>query len=327
MDFRLGFGPMSREVISSICRYTSATGNPLMLISSRNQIDADSGYVMTTPEYRTLLSALPTQNIWVCRDHCGPYFLDSEKTLSVQAAVEATKKTIAYDIEQGYDLIHIDTSRVEDTYGIAEELFKFCVGLNPNIRFEFGTEENIGVAAGIEQYRKDVAFAKNMPNIEFVVAQTGSLCHEDHQHGEFNYQAAIELVGIANDAGVKLKEHNADYLTPAEILMRNNAGVHAMNIAPQLGVAQTKLLRTLAAQYASEEWQAFVRVVLASGRWTKWTDLDNDTQRVNVAGHYSFNTSEYQAIINKLSSQGIEMQRWVDQIIYNILETYIGNLR
>jgi hypothetical protein len=327
MNFRLGFGPMSREVITSICQYTAATSNPLMLISSRNQIDADSGYVMTTPEYRTLLNTLPTQNIWVCRDHCGPYFLDSEKNLSVQEAVEATKKTIAYDIEQGYDLIHIDTSRVEDTYGIAEELFKFCVDLNPNIRFEFGTEENIGVAAGIEQYRKDVAFAKNMPNIEFVVAQTGSLCHEDHQHGEFNYQAAVELVGIADEAGVKLKEHNADYLTSAEIVMRNNAGVHAMNIAPQLGVAQTKLLRTLAAEHAPEEWQAFVRVVLASGRWSKWTDLDNDTQRVTVAGHYSFNTPEYQAIIDKFNSRGLIWQRWVDQVIYNILETYVGNLR
>lgn len=325
MDFKLGFGPMSREVIISICQYTAATNNPLMLISSRNQIDADSGYVMTTPEYRQLLSTQPTQNIWVCRDHCGPYFLDSEKNLSVRDAVEATKKTIAYDIEQGYNLIHIDTSRVDDTYGIAEELFKFCIDLNPNIRFEFGTEENVGVAAGIEQYRKDVAFAKNMPNIEFVVAQTGSLCHEDHQHGEFEYQAAVELVGIANAAGVKLKEHNADYLTPHEIRMRKNAGVHAMNIAPQLGVAQTKLLRTVAAQYAPKEWKDFVRVVLASGRWKKWTDLDNDFQRVNVAGHYSFNTPEYRAIIDKLDSD--KWQLSVDQIIFEILHNYVTNLQ
>lgn len=325
MDFRLGFGPMSSEVITSICEYTAATNNPLMLISSRNQIDADSGYVMTTPEYRQLLSTLPTQNIWVCRDHCGPYFLDVEKGLNVRDAVEATKKTIAYDIEQGYDLIHIDTSRVDDTYGIAEELFKFATDLNPNLRFEFGTEENVGVAAGIEQYKKDVAFAKNMPNIEFVVAQTGSLCHEDHQHGEFNYQAATELVGIANAAGVKLKEHNADYLTAAEIIMRRDVGVHAMNIAPQLGVAQTKLLRVMAAQHAVKEWDAFVQVVLASGRWTKWTDLDNDFQRVNVAGHYSFNTPEYRAIIDLIGAE--KWQHSVDQVIHAILHDYVTYLK
>lgn len=326
MDFRLGFGPMSPEVITSICQYTAATNNPLMLISSRNQIDANSGYVMTTPEYRKLLDTLPTENIWVCRDHCGPYFSDSEKHLSVREAVEATKKTIAYDIEQGYDLIHIDTSRVEDTYGVAEELFKFCVDLNPNIRFEFGTEENVGVAAGIEQYRKDVSFAKNMPNIEFVVAQTGSLCHEDHQHGEFDFYAAVELVGIANAAGVKLKEHNADYLTPVEIILRTQAGVHAMNIAPQLGVAQTKLLRAMAAMCAPEEWKAFVQVVLASGRWKKWTDLDSDLQRVNVAGHYCFNTPEYRAIVDKIN-QRYDWQHTLDQVIFQILHTYVDSLR
>lgn len=325
-NMRLGFGPMSREIITSICNYTKNKSRPLMFISSRNQIDADSGYVMTTPEFRSLLSTLPTDNVLICRDHCGPYFLDSEKGLDVRSAVEATKKTIAYDIEQGYDLIHIDTSRVEDTYGVAEELFNFCVSLRTDIRFEFGTEENVGVAAGIAQYRKDVAFAKHMPNIEFVVAQTGSLCHEDHQHGEFDYLAAKELVGIANENGVRLKEHNADYLTPAEIRLRRLAGVHAMNIAPQLGVAQTKLLRILSAAYAKEEWDKFAATVLASGRWRKWTDLNNDIQRVSVAGHYCFSGPEYVAVVDKLQAAGINWQAEVDEVIYEILDTYTDNL-
>ena len=121
MNFKLGFGPMSREVITSIATYSKEKNEPLMLIASRNQVDAESGYVMTTPELRQLLSTLPTENLWICRDHCGPYFLDVEKGLPLRDAVEASKKTIAYDIEQGFDLIHIDTSRVDDTYGIAEE--------------------------------------------------------------------------------------------------------------------------------------------------------------------------------------------------------------
>lgn len=326
MDFRLGFGPMSREVIAAICNYAQEKQQPLMLISSRNQIDADSGYVMTTPEYRQLLETLPRDYIWTCRDHCGPYFLDVEKGLPLAQAIEATKKTIAYDIEQGYDLIHIDTSRVEDTYGVAEELFKFALGLNPNIRFEFGTEENVGVAAGITTYRHDVAFAKDMANIEFVVAQTGSLCHEDHQHGEFDYAAAVELVNIANSAGVKLKEHNADYLTPAEVQLRRSAGVHALNIAPQLGVVQTKLLRALAAEHAPAEWKAFARVVLASGRWSKWTDLNSELQKINVAGHYCFAGPEYQALTVKLATAGIDWPAHVSSAIYGVLDTYTQNL-
>ena len=327
MNFKLGFGPMSREVITSIATYSKEKNEPLMLIASRNQVDAESGYVMTTPELRQLLSTLPTENLWICRDHCGPYFLDVEKGLPLRDAVEASKKTIAYDIEQGFDLIHIDTSRVDDTYGIAEELFDFSYKKNPNVRFEFGTEENVGVAAGIIQYKKDVAFAKNMPNIYTVVAQTGSLCHEDHQHGEFNYQAAIELVQVANENGVKLKEHNADYLTAAEVRMRKDAGVHTLNIAPQLGVAQTKLLRVLSSKHAPNEWQQFADVVLASGKWSKWTDLDDPTQKVSVAGHYCYSSLEYQTLINKLINAGVNWQQEVDSVIYDILDTYTVNLR
>ena len=328
MDFRLGFGPMSREVITAICNYAQENKQPLMLISSRNQIDADSGYVMTTPEYRSLLQTLPTEYIWTCRDHCGPYFLDVEKGLDLRAAVEATKKTIAYDIEQGYDLIHIDTSRVGDaeTFNIAEELFEFCLKFNPKIQFEFGTEENVGVAAGIIKYKQDVAFAKNIPNIKFVVAQTGSLCHEDHQAGIFDYAAAVELVGVANANGVQLKEHNADYLTPAEIQLRRDAGVHALNIAPQLGVVQTKLLRALASKYAPTEWAEFAQVVLASRRRTKWTDLNDDLQKVNVAGHYSFASPEYQRLVDKLQASNVDWQGEVSCAIYSILDTYTKNL-
>ena len=326
MDFRLGFGPMSREVITAICNYTHDTKRPLMIIASRNQVDAETGYVMTTPELRELLNTLPTDYVWMCRDHCGPYFLDSEKGLSLKDAVEATKKTIAYDIEQGYNLIHIDTSRVDDTYGIAEELFKFCIDLNPDIRFEFGTEENVGVAAGAIKYKNDVAFAKNIPNLEFVVAQTGSLCHEDHQAGTFEIDTVRDLVKVANENGVKLKEHNADYLTAEQIQLRKAAGVHAMNIAPQLGVVQTKLLKEMALARGGEtQWAEFSKVVLASGRWKKWTDSEEDEQKVIVAGHYCFSGPEYQAILAQLSQHG-DWTNEVNQAMYQIFNTYTDNL-
>ena len=327
MDFRLGFGPMSPEAIRAICNYTHNTSRPLMIIASRNQVDAESGYVMTTPELRQLLDTLPTDYVWICRDHCGPYFLDTEKGLSLKQAVEATKKTIAYDIEQGFNLIHIDTSRVDDTYGIAEELFKFAIDLNPNLRFEFGTEENVGVAAGAIKYRADVAFAKNMPNIEFVVAQTGSLCYEDHQAGTFEIDTVRDLVRVANENGVKLKEHNADYLSADQIRLRRASGVHAMNIAPQLGVVQTKLLKELCLSRVGEtEWNAFSQVVLASGRWKKWTDSDLDDQKVIVAGHYCFNSPEYRAILDALH-QHANWEEEIQSALWYVFDNYTSNLQ
>lgn len=328
MDFRLGFGPMSREVIEIICNYSHRNKKPLMLIASRNQVDAESGYVMTTPEIREQLHSLPTDYIWMCRDHCGPYFLDAEKDLSLRDAVEATKKTIAYDIAQGFDLIHIDTSRVDDTYGIAKELFEFCLTLNPNVQFEFGTEENVGVAAGAIKYKNDVAFAKNIPNIQFVVAQTGSLCHEDHQAGSFETSTVRELVQVANTNGVKMKEHNADYLSADEIRLRSAVGVHALNIAPQLGVIQTKLLRRLVKAYpdAQGQWNDFANEVIASGRWRKWTDSTDREHQINVAGHYCFSSSKYQALVNVLN-QNTDVKSEITNEIEYVLDLYTNNLQ
>lgn len=326
MDFRLGFGPMSREVVEILCNYSHANKKPLMIIASRNQVDADCGYVMTTPQIRAQLKTLPLDYIWMCRDHCGPYFLDTEKNLSLHDAVEATKKTIAKDIEQGVDLIHIDTSRVDNTYKVAEELFKFCLDLNPNIQFEFGTEENAGVAARVLKYKADLAFAKNISNMKFVVAQTGSLCFEDCQVGQFEFDTVCGLVQLANENNVGLKEHNADYLTAEEIQLRKSAGVHALNIAPQLGVIQTKLLRTLAGKYnLNKEWQEFADVVLASTQWKKWTISRHNDQKIIVAGHYCFSSREYQILvdaINKHCTWNIE----IATAIYAILDLYTDNI-
>lgn len=326
MNFKLGFGPMSEEVINTLCDYSHDEQKPLMLIASRNQVDAESGYVMTTPQLRKQIQNKNTDYLWVCRDHCGPYFLDIEKGLPLTLAIEATKKTIAYDIEQGFDLIHIDTSRVEDTYGVAEELINFCINLNPSIKFEFGTEENVGVAAGAIKYKNDVTFAKNFPNMKFVVAQTGSLCFEDHQAGSFNREIVRELVNLANANGVGLKEHNADYLTAEEIQMRKHVGVHAMNIAPQLGVVQTKLLHRLSAEYKlTKEWAKFSEVVLASNRWKKWTVSSNNHQKVVVAGHYCFGSPEYRTLVNAINKHCI-WEAEVSVAIYEVLHTYTANI-
>jgi hypothetical protein len=326
MIFRLGFGPMSTEIIDALCEYSSNKQRPLMLIASRNQVDAETGYVKTTPQLAEQLKKSNTSHLLICRDHCGPYFLDSEKNLSLHDAVEATKKTIAYDIEQGFDLIHIDTSRVDDTYGIAEELFKFCLSLNPNIEFEFGTEENVGVAAGAVKYKNDVAFAKNIPNIKFVVAQTGSLCFEDHQAGGFETDTVRELVQLANENGIGLKEHNADYLNREQIQLRRSVGVHALNIAPQLGVIQTMLLAKLADRYnLFTEYKDFARVVLASKKWSKWTTSLEDTQRIRVGGHYSFSTPEYAVLVEALNKH-IDWNFEVGVEMFKIFDLYSENI-
>jgi hypothetical protein len=305
-------------------RYARDNQRPLMFIASRNQIDANSGYVMNTKELCEQLNPLRNDYLMICRDHCGPYFLDSEKRLSLLGAVEATKKTIAADIENGFDLIHIDTSRCDDPYHVADELFNFCLNLNPNIKFEFGTEENVGVAAGIKKYQEDVKFASQFPNMEFVVAQTGSLTMEDRQVGSFDVPMVQRLVKFATNARVKLKEHNADYLTAAQIQLRKLAGVHACNIAPQLGVIQTKKIIELANLYSIDSTN-FKNTVLESGKWNKWIIDGGDDVKVAVAGHYCFTSDTYKKLVDQINVH-CDTNKEIETAIVECLDLYYNNL-
>ncbi len=315
---------MSFRINDILARYAKEYQRPLMFIASRNQVDATSGYVMTTAELANQINPLRSKYLMLCRDHCGPYFLDAEKSLSARQAVEATKKTIAGDIENGFDLIHIDTSRCEQPYQIADELFSFCLLLNPKIRFEFGTEENVGVAAGIKKYQEDVKFASQFPNMEFVVAQTGSLTMEDRQVGSFDVAMVRKLVGYAEAAGVKLKEHNADYLSAEQILLRKQAGVHACNIAPQLGVIQTKTVLDLADRYGVDA-SHFKQTILDSGKWKKWIIDGNDDVKIAVAGHYCFNSPVYSNLEEKLTNF-CNVNSAIEQNIKICLDQYYTNL-
>jgi len=315
---------MSRAINDIMVNYARDNQRPLMFIASRNQVDAASGYVMTTRELANQINPLRSEYVKICRDHCGPYFLDVEKELSIRQAIEATKKTIAGDIENGFDLIHIDTSRCDDPYHVADELFEFCLKLNPNIEFEFGTEENVGVAAGVKKYQDDVKFASQYPNMQFVVAQTGSLTMEDRQVGSFDAAMVKKLVKFAEQANVKLKEHNADYLTADQIKLRKAAGVHACNIAPQLGVIQTKTVLQLAKQYQVDTGY-FEDCVLASNKWKKWIIDGDDTVKIAVAGHYCYNTEEYARLEDHLTDH-CDVYSHVKAAITDCLNLYYDNL-
>lgn len=315
---------MSRPIIDIMARYATSKKLPLMYIASRNQVDADSGYVMTTKQLAEQILPLRSEYIKLCRDHCGPYFLDVEKSLGLRDAIEATKKTIAGDIENGFDLIHIDTSRCKDAYHVADELFNFCLKLNPKVEFEFGTEENVGVAAGVKKYKEDVKFASQYPNMQFVVAQTGSLTMEDRQVGSFDIAMVKQLVKFAESAGVKLKEHNADYLTAEQILMRKTAGVHACNIAPQLGVIQTVTLLSLADRYDLDAGY-FKKRVLDSNKWTKWIIDGDDKVKIAVAGHYCYNSEEYLRLEDSIT-QRCDFASELENAITDCLDLYYENL-
>lgn len=306
--FRLGFGPMSPEIIKILADYTKDNQYPLMIIASRNQVDYNSGYVCSTKELANMIKDHHSDNLLLCRDHCGPYFKDSDKNLSLYDAVQECKKTIQEDLANGIELIHIDVSRVEtNPIAIATELINFTLAISPNVMMEFGSEDNTGIDVDsslaridsqlnfISQYRK---------NIKFFVTQTGSLT-KSHQRGVFDVEKNRQTRFQIHQAGFLFKEHNADYFTENDIKLRLEAGIDSLNIAPQLGKIQTDLLKEFA---PADLWDKFADLVYNKNYWQRWVEegVTDKAVAVSVSGHYCYNSAEYRNIMSAIDVAAFE---------------------
>jgi len=315
--FKLGVGPMSHEIIELINEYGETT--PLMIVASRNQVDYDSGYVCKTSE----LARLTSEHIMLCRDHCGPYFSDRDKSLTLSEALDECKKTIHRDINRGFDLIHIDVSRItHHQFEYAKELIDFALEQNPNIMLEFGSEDNTGEGLGPSMSRVDAQlhFISQYNNVKFFVTQTGSFT-QHMQMGHFDIDFNTHICKRIHHNGFMFKEHNADYLTRSEVEKRRAVGVDALNIAPQLGTVQTRILKELVGPY-NKEWYEFSKRVVDSNLWTKWLprDVNNPELAVIVAGHYHFNSIEYKRLLKTIDINEFREKLRIE--IFNVFDTY-----
>ena len=298
-QFKLGFGPMSKEITEILVKHSKDKKYPLMIIASRNQVDYITGYVCTTAELAEQVKPYKNPNLLLCRDHCGPYFSDLDKNLSIDDATDRCMKTISADIAAGFDLIHIDVSRIKDNQLFyAKQLIEYALSLNPDIKLEFGSEDNTGIDINSSLARIDLQLGFLNPyknNVIFFVTQTGSLTKEG-QAGSFDVERNRKIGEQIRAAGFMFKEHNADYFTGEDIKQRIDAGIDSLNIAPQLGVIQTTLLKEFA---PADLWEIFSDLVYNQNYWQRWVPegvTDKDVA-VNVSGHYLFSSQTYKDII------------------------------
>jgi tagatose-1,6-bisphosphate aldolase non-catalytic subunit AgaZ/GatZ len=318
-QYKLGVGPMSSEIIDNIVNYKNR--NQLMVVASRNQVDFRNAYVCDS--YALALRIKPA-GILLCRDHCGPYFKDSDTGLDLEKALIEVKKTIKTDLLAGFDLIHIDTSKIKDTnFAIAKELIDFAIGLNPNILIEFGSEDNTGetILEDVARITPQLDFIKQYPNVKYFVTQTGSLT-KDKQVGTFLVGPNTVLASLIHTYGFQFKEHNADYLTASEVALRTTAGIDAMNIAPQLGVIQTMISCALAEE--NDQWKIFADMVYKSSMWQRWVQpgINDKNLAVQVAGHYFFTSPEYKAV--KETHVKSIFDKILTTAIHEVFDLYLG---
>ncbi len=320
---------MSPEIVEAVFFHAQKQGEPLMLIASKNQIDFDGGYCgnWNTRQYAEFISQMkqkyPKAFVYICRDHCGPGFKND--------ALEDVYKTIDADIENGFDLIHVDFCHYK---GARKELLEeskkailYIKNQNPKMRLEVGTDENAGVfLEDMEAIEKDMAYFSAIAPLEFFVVQTGSLVKEQNQVGGFNREFITKIKTQAEKYNLGLKEHNCDYLEASEIKKRQGV-IDAVNVAPQFGVLQTTLTLQKCLTYGID-FTEFLNEAYLSGKWKKWLykhTADNNYLCAVLAGHYIFANLSYRKLVEKINKYEDFNQALILELSKNF-DVYLNNL-
>ena len=328
----LGVGPMSKNCVDASIELADQYKTPLMLIASRRQIDSDQfggGYVenWTTDKFAQYVAEKDTnKNIIIARDHGGPWQNNQEKhnNLNLEDAMQSAKDSYKADIDAGFHMLHIDPSvdihSQPSTDQILErvyELYDFCWSYakqkKQDIIFEIGTEEQSGstntqeeLEYTLEKMRTFCALNK-LPYPSFVVIQAGTRVMETQNVGSFDSPVRVvnelppeiqipRMIAICNKYKILMKEHNTDYLSTESLRWQPRLGIHAANIAPEFGVAETKaLVKILKATDQPDLLEQFLSVSYNSMKWKKWMLKEtsaSDFDRSIIAGHYVFSTPE-----------------------------------
>jgi tagatose-1,6-bisphosphate aldolase non-catalytic subunit AgaZ/GatZ len=339
----LGVGPMSKNCVDATIELADEYKAPLMLIASRRQIDSEQfggGYVgnWTTKQFADYVNEKDVnKNIILARDHGGPWQNELEKNqnMSLKDAMQSAKDSYRADIDAGFHMLHIDPSvdihyqpNIDQVLERVYELYDFCWSYaqqkNQDIIFEIGTEEQSGsnnsqeeLEYTLENMRK---FCKNnkIPFPSFVVIQAGTRVMETKNIGSFDSPIRVanelpseiqipQMVNICHKYGIFMKEHNTDYLSTDSLQWQPRLGIHAANIAPEFGVAETKAFVDILKEGGHTDLlDEFLKISYNSMKWKKWMlkDTDaNDTDRAIIAGHYIFSSNEFIELKAKASSK------------------------
>jgi len=367
----LGVGPMSVNCVNATIELANDYDVLLMLIASRSQIDTQKfggGYVnnWATEKFADYVIERDKKGkIILARDHGGPWQNPQEigENLSLRHAMESAKASYAADIEAGFQILHIDPS--VDIHGqpnpdeVLErifELYEFCWAyaqrLGREVLFEIGTEEQTGSTNKHEELdytlnaMQEFCKRNKMNYPLFVVMQTGTRVMETRNVGSFDLPIRVakeippeiqipKMVEMCKRFGIFMKAHNTDYLSDDALKWYPRLGIHAANVAPEFGIAETKALVSLLEKTELTALaDQFLQISYDSEKWKKWMIKDTkatDRDKSIIAGHYVFAKPECVELINeasmKLKGKGIDMNKHLKEQVKASILRYLQKFR
>ncbi len=144
-----------------------------------------------------------------------------------------------------------------------------------------------------------------------------------------------KMLQICNKYNVMMKAHNTDYLSTDALNWHPRLGIHAVNVAPEFGVAETKsFLEVLNKNNLSDLSEKFLKISFDSKKWEKWLKPNsnlNDKEKAILSGHYVFSKPEFIDLKNaasyELKSKNINLDEILCEAISRSILRYISNFR
>jgi len=367
----LGVGPMSVNCVDATIELANEHEVPILMIASRRQIDSEEfggGYVngWTTEAFaRYVLDKDKKGKILLARDHGGPWqsIKEIDENLGLRRAMDSAKSSYCADIKAGFQVLHIDPSidihgspDVDEVLDRVFDLYEFCWSQAQQARqeiiFEVGTEEQSGSTNSQEELDYTLSAIKKFckqnkfPEPTFVVIQCGTRVMEMRNIGSFDSPVRVaneipaeiqlpKMIEICNRHGIFMKEHNTDYLSDEGLQWHPRLGIHAANVAPEFGVAETKaLVNVLESNGLSKIAECFLKIAYDSCKWNKWmlaNSTATDRDRSFIAGHYVFSKPEVQELkkeaAKELKQKDINLDAYLKQHLKQSIMRYLRNFR
>ena len=359
-------GPMSKNFVDAFISYHHKKKFPSMLIASRRQIETkklNHGYVnnWSTEKFSSYVQK-KNNNIILCRDHGGPYQgLKINKKKNLKVEMENAKISFKSDIDNNFRIIHIDPSlylgknAFKDSLNRLFELYEFCWSharkKGKKIFFEIGTEEQTGSTNTPEELELTLELTQRfckknkIPTPLFVVVQSGTLVKEMSNVGTFDLPFRIEnqlpaeisvpqMIKICDKYKVMMKAHKCDYLSNVALKNHPYLGIHAINVAPEFGVIESKCIYKVLKNYRLNSLSnKFVNLSYSSMKWKKWMKTNSSAtilDKAMIAGHYIFSSDEFKNLYHEanliLKRKKINFDNLIKDELISSIQRYTQNL-
>lgn len=368
----LGIGPMSINVVDVSIDLADRFNVPLMLIASRRQVDSayhGGGYVnnWTTETFSKYVKEKDSsRRILLARDHGGPWQnqIEKDNLLNLNDAMASAKLSYEADIDAGFKILHIDPSvglnetvssseSLERAFDLYQHCWDYSQKVGVDIAFEIGTEEqqagSVGTLDHLEQQLSAISkFCKSsgIPLPLYVVVQTGTKVMELRNVGSFDSPVRVDgqvpseilvpkIVETCGMYSIFLKQHNTDYLSNYALKAHPSLGIHAVNVAPEFGVAETNGYFKIFEMFNLEKQkERFIEMALSSKKWEKWmlpNTRASDLDRAKICGHYIFASPTFldlkSEIIAHLKNKNIDLDEYLKQKVTSSIMRYMTAFR